>query len=77
MGVSGSREATLMDILSARNTGGYIEVEIFISGYPKNQETLAWYVMSYLGIRQLYFSQKSHLQFFNMLGDEESRSNHG
>jgi ABC-type lipoprotein export system ATPase subunit len=41
MGVSGSREATLMDILSARNTGGYIEVEIFISGYPKNQETLA------------------------------------
>jgi len=41
MGVSGSGKTTLMDVLSGRKTGGYIEGEIYISGYPKNQETFA------------------------------------
>jgi len=41
MGVSGSGKTILMDVLSGRKTGGYIEGEIYISGYPKNQETFA------------------------------------
>nr|CAB3474119.1 unnamed protein product [Digitaria exilis] len=41
MGVSGSGKTTLMDVLSGRKTGGYIEGEIYISGYPKNQATFA------------------------------------
>jgi ABC-type multidrug transport system ATPase subunit len=30
-----------MDVLAGRKTGGYIEGDIRISGYPKNQKTFA------------------------------------
>ncbi|XP_024534219.1 ABC transporter G family member 37 isoform X1 [Selaginella moellendorffii] len=39
MGVSGAGKTTLMDVLAGRKTGGHIEGEISISGYPKRQET--------------------------------------
>lgn len=41
MGVSGAGKTTLMDVLAGRKTGGYIEGNITISGYPKNQESFA------------------------------------
>lgn len=41
MGVSGAGKTTLMDVLAGRKTGGYIEGEIQISGFPKVQETFA------------------------------------
>jgi len=41
MGVSGAGKTTLMDVLAGRKTGGYIEGDISISGYPKKQETFA------------------------------------
>ena len=41
MGVSGAGKTTLMDVLAGRKTGGYIEGNINISGYPKKQETFA------------------------------------
>ncbi|KAJ0964794.1 hypothetical protein J5N97_025932 [Dioscorea zingiberensis] len=41
MGVSGAGKTTLMDVLAGRKTGGYIEGDIHISGYPKNQSTFA------------------------------------
>ncbi|XWS76714.1 hypothetical protein CRYUN_Cryun01aG0201500 [Craigia yunnanensis] len=41
MGVSGAGKTTLMDVLSGRKTGGHIEGEIRIGGYPKVQETFA------------------------------------
>ncbi|KAL0372075.1 UNVERIFIED_CONTAM: Pleiotropic drug resistance protein 1 [Sesamum calycinum] len=41
MGVSGAGKTTLMDVLAGRKTGGYIEGNITISGYPKNQATFA------------------------------------
>ena len=41
MGVSGAGKTTLMDVLAGRKTGGYIDGEIKISGYPKKQETFA------------------------------------
>eukprot|EP00249_Psilotum_nudum_P016596 c25899_g1_i3 orf=377-2713(+) len=41
MGVSGAGKTTLMDVLAGRKTGGYIEGNIYISGYPKVQETFA------------------------------------
>uniref|UniRef100_A0A5B6YTB6 Putative Pleiotropic drug resistance protein 12 n=1 Tax=Davidia involucrata TaxID=16924 RepID=A0A5B6YTB6_DAVIN len=41
MGVSGAGKTTLMDVLAGRKTGGYIEGEIRISGFPKIQETFA------------------------------------
>ncbi|MQM06015.1 hypothetical protein Taro_038834 [Colocasia esculenta] len=41
MGVSGAGKTTLMDVLAGRKTGGYIEGDIHISGYPKKQETFA------------------------------------
>ncbi|XP_023512684.1 pleiotropic drug resistance protein 1-like [Cucurbita pepo subsp. pepo] len=41
MGVSGAGKTTLMDVLAGRKTGGYIDGNITISGYPKNQETFA------------------------------------
>lgn len=34
-------KTTLMDVLAGRKTGGYIEGDIRISGYPKVQETFA------------------------------------
>lgn len=41
MGVSGAGKTTLMDVLAGRKTGGYIDGDIKISGYPKNQDTFA------------------------------------
>ncbi|KAK2646936.1 hypothetical protein Ddye_022131 [Dipteronia dyeriana] len=41
MGVSGAGKTTLMDVLSGRKTGGNIEGEIRIGGYPKVQKTFA------------------------------------
>ncbi|KAL1161231.1 hypothetical protein V6Z11_A07G119600 [Gossypium hirsutum] len=41
VGSSGAGKTTLMDLLSGRKTGGYIEGDIKISGYPKVQETFA------------------------------------
>ncbi|XP_063936487.1 ABC transporter G family member 32-like [Daucus carota subsp. sativus] len=41
VGVSGAGKTTLMDVLAGRKTGGYIEGSIYISGYPKKQETFA------------------------------------
>ncbi|CAK7348518.1 unnamed protein product [Dovyalis caffra] len=41
MGVSGAGKTTLMDVLSGRKTGGIIEGEIRIGGYPKIQKTYA------------------------------------
>ncbi|GAA0153723.1 ATP-binding cassette [Lithospermum erythrorhizon] len=41
VGSSGAGKTTLMDVLSGRKTGGYIEGEIKISGYPKEQKTFA------------------------------------
>ncbi|KMZ69734.1 Pleiotropic drug resistance protein 6 [Zostera marina] len=41
VGVSGAGKTTLMDVLAGRKTGGFIEGDINISGYPKNQETFA------------------------------------
>ena len=41
MGVSGAGKTTLMDVLAGRKTGGYIEGDFRISGYPKKQETFA------------------------------------
>ncbi|XP_020270835.1 ABC transporter G family member 44-like [Asparagus officinalis] len=41
MGVSGAGKTTLLDVLAGRKTGGYIEGNICINGYPKKQETFA------------------------------------
>ncbi|XP_073140780.1 pleiotropic drug resistance protein 1-like [Henckelia pumila] len=41
MGVSGAGKTTLMDVLAGRKTGGHIDGNITISGYPKKQETFA------------------------------------
>ncbi|KAL0928880.1 hypothetical protein M5K25_000808 [Dendrobium thyrsiflorum] len=41
VGVSGAGKTTLMDVLAGRKTGGHIEGNINISGYPKKQETFA------------------------------------
>lgn len=41
MGVSGAGKTTLLDVLSGRKTIGYIDGDIKIGGYPKNQETFA------------------------------------
>ncbi|KAL8260853.1 hypothetical protein R6Q59_024902 [Mikania micrantha] len=41
MGVSGAGKTTLMDVLAGRKTGGYIEGDVRVSGYPKKQETFA------------------------------------
>ncbi|PIA34579.1 hypothetical protein AQUCO_03700102v1 [Aquilegia coerulea] len=41
MGVSGAGKTTLLDVLSGRKSGGTIEGEIRIGGYPKVQETFA------------------------------------
>ncbi|EFJ05502.1 hypothetical protein SELMODRAFT_137082 [Selaginella moellendorffii] len=41
MGVSGAGKTTLMDVLAGRKTSGYIEGDIWISGFPKKQETFA------------------------------------
>lgn len=41
MGVSGAGKTTLMDVLSGRRSGGTVEGEIRIAGYPKVQKTFA------------------------------------
>lgn len=41
VGVSGAGKTTLMDVLAGRKTGGIIEGNIRISGYPKKQDTFA------------------------------------
>ena len=41
MGVSGAGKTTLLDVLAGRKTGGNIEGNIKVSGYPKRQETFA------------------------------------
>lgn len=41
VGVSGAGKTTLMDVLAGRKTGGYIEGNIWVSGFPKNQTTFA------------------------------------
>ena len=41
VGVSGAGKTTLMEDLAGRKTGGYIEGNISISGYTKNQATFA------------------------------------
>nr|XP_029118044.1 pleiotropic drug resistance protein 3 [Elaeis guineensis] len=41
MGVSGAGKTTLLDVLAGRKTGGIIEGDIRIGGYPKVQETFA------------------------------------
>ncbi|KAK2363923.1 pleiotropic drug resistance protein [Trifolium repens] len=41
MGVTGAGKTTLMDVLAGRKTGGYIDGNITISGYPKKQDTFA------------------------------------
>ncbi|KAK9734714.1 hypothetical protein RND81_04G158400 [Saponaria officinalis] len=41
VGSSGAGKTTLMDVLAGRKTGGYIEGDIRISGYPKKQQTFA------------------------------------
>ncbi|KAK8972661.1 hypothetical protein V6N11_082590 [Hibiscus sabdariffa] len=41
MGASGAGKTTLMDVLSGRKTGGYIEGDIRVGGYPKVQKTYA------------------------------------
>ncbi|KAK7372089.1 hypothetical protein VNO80_05458 [Phaseolus coccineus] len=41
VGSSGAGKTTLMDVLAGRKTGGYIEGDIKISGYPKDQRTFA------------------------------------
>ncbi|KAG5611372.1 hypothetical protein H5410_022653 [Solanum commersonii] len=44
LGVSGARKKTLMDVLAGRKTGGYIEGEIKLLGYPKKQDTFSMYI---------------------------------
>ncbi|XP_060175555.1 ABC transporter G family member 31 [Lycium barbarum] len=41
VGSSGAGKTTLMDCLAGRKTSGYIEGDIKISGYPKQQQTFA------------------------------------
>ena len=41
VGVIGAGKTTLMDVLAGRKTGGYIEGNVRISGYTKNQATFA------------------------------------
>ncbi|KAK6145270.1 hypothetical protein DH2020_022090 [Rehmannia glutinosa] len=41
MGSSGAGKTTLMDVLAGRKTSGYIEGDVRISGYPKEQKSFA------------------------------------
>ncbi|MBA0580756.1 hypothetical protein Gorai_022961 [Gossypium raimondii] len=41
MGASAAGKTTLLDVLSGRKTGGYIERDIMVEGYPKVQQTYA------------------------------------
>ena len=44
MGVSGAGKTTLMDVLAGRKTGGYIEGDIRIAGYPEILANVAWFL---------------------------------
>jgi ABC-type multidrug transport system ATPase subunit len=41
MGVTGAGKTTLLDVLAGRKTGGVIEGDIRVGGYPKFQQTFA------------------------------------
>lgn len=41
MGVTGAGKTTLLDVLAGRKTGGVIEGDIRVGGYPKIQQTFA------------------------------------
>ena len=41
MGVSGAGKTTLMDVLAGRKNTGYIQGEIYVSGFPKKQDSFA------------------------------------
>ncbi|XP_057725721.1 ABC transporter G family member 32-like [Arachis stenosperma] len=41
VGVSGAGKTTLMDVLAGKKTGGVIEGNTYISGYPKRQDSFA------------------------------------
>ncbi|GJN14015.1 hypothetical protein PR202_gb00786 [Eleusine coracana subsp. coracana] len=41
MGVTGAGKTTLLDVLAGRKTGGIIEGDIRVGGYPKFQQTFA------------------------------------
>jgi len=41
MGVTGAGKTTLLDVLAGRKTGGVIEGDIRVGGYPKVQQTFA------------------------------------
>lgn len=41
MGMSGAGKTTLMDVLAGRKNTGYIQGEINVSGFPKNQDSFA------------------------------------
>ncbi|CAI5536089.1 unnamed protein product, partial [Closterium sp. Naga37s-1] len=41
VGVSGAGKTTLMDVLAGRKTGGYIEGDVRVSGFPKVHSTFA------------------------------------
>lgn len=41
MGITGAGKTTLLDVLAGRKTGGYIEGDISICGYPKRQDAFA------------------------------------
>ncbi len=41
VGSSGAGKTTLMDVLSGRKTVGRITGDIFVGGYPKDQDTFA------------------------------------
>ncbi|KAG0495112.1 hypothetical protein HPP92_006106 [Vanilla planifolia] len=41
MGESGAGKTTLMDVLAGRKTGGQVDGDIWIAGYPKKQSTFA------------------------------------
>ena len=41
VGVSGAGKTTLMDVLAGRKTGGYIEGDVRVGGYPKVDKTFA------------------------------------
>uniref|UniRef100_A0A0D9WFM2 ABC transporter domain-containing protein n=1 Tax=Leersia perrieri TaxID=77586 RepID=A0A0D9WFM2_9ORYZ len=41
MGVTGAGKTTLLDVLAGRKTGGFIDGDIRVGGYPKIQQTFA------------------------------------
>ncbi|GAQ91789.1 pleiotropic drug resistance protein [Klebsormidium nitens] len=41
VGVSGAGKTTLMDVLAGRKTTGYVEGDVFVGGFPKEQDSFA------------------------------------